>query len=163
MALFRVMRVDGVAIFTNSAPVPSGETPDGSGWMFLPNRLAGVALFRALRLESDSEHVGVNYDETLQVGLLFDFDGEEGNVFSEFLTASMVMGFAHDSATRGAEQVLDAMMAIDMAIPTSASIQDTLTASFKTEVDLRGRVAGWESDRPHGPPTWVPQPKPKLY
>lgn len=154
--LFRANRIGDGFVFRAATYYPPAKQ-----LMFRAMRRNGVAIFNN-QLVEPPVHEPVVYDAAVDFGFGFGFtagDAREyfGDVqfgFSTGLEVAASSGFAGDvtmGVTLGMEALPQMQMSADVEI------------GFEMEMTAKGRIAGWEEEPPHGPPDWVPAPKPRLF
>lgn len=159
MAIFRAMRVGGLALFSTGVVVvtPPVEPPVvvERRW-FRPMRMAGgEALFNNGVVER-------SFSETLTASVRFSYEGDNALVYQDQLTAIAGFRYATESSFE-LNEVLEALIAFSYDVEVRADVSDNLAAQMQFDFSTRGRLRGWNDDPGPKAVDWQPDPKPNIF
>lgn len=187
MAIFRVMRIGGKALFLSAPAIvivpppvvvdpPPPPTGGGTGtplkrYLFEPMRAAnGVALLRGAQAGTvivvpPDEPPPVTtrfYEEEFRSAIALTYDAGDSNAFSENMQFVMGFGFAIGDALEVSDTMSTTLLLDYNPVPqVSVTVEQTEAMTFAYLE--RARIRGWNDEPPLPPRDWTPDPKPNLF
>lgn len=186
MAIFRVMRVGGKALFL-AAPVivvpppvvvdPPPPPPGGGtvtplqSYPFRPMRAAnGVALLRGAPAGvivivppvDPPPPTTKTYEEEVRFPFTLTYDAGESNSFTDTMQLVMGFGFALGDALEVSDTMSELLLLDYNPVP-QVSVTVEQTEAVKFAYVERARIRGWNDEPPLPPRDWIPDPKPNLF
>lgn len=176
MAIFRVARIGGVAVFAGaqaSVVTPPIDPPVTGpiGARFRPMRAAnGAALFRGAAAvivlppvdPPSGEYVPKHFEEEFRVPLTLTYDAGDSQLYDDGFMSVVSFAYAQGAELEITDELIaQIQLAYDNAV--QAQVEDSLASTLFMDFDIRARIRGWNDDTPLPSTDWTPDPKPNLF